>query len=102
MIDRDVIETIALVALFVIGGGLCVLIGYALGRMRGEDPPERLLTYEVLHTPPTQWRIDYHPPAVSPAPEPVTSPDVTVVSNSGGATAVSGAAVAVVDARGRR
>lgn len=105
MIDRDVIETIALVALFVISGGLCALIGYALGRMRGEDPPERLpFTHELLHEPAPQWRIEYHPPAVSPAPEPVTvsSPDVTVTWDSDGATAVSGAAVAVVDARGRR
>lgn len=100
MIPRDVVETVALVALFIISGGLCVLAGYALGMTRGEHDGAR--RERVLSR---AWsRIECEPPAVSPGPEPVTvsSPDVTVVSNSGGATAVSGAAVAVVDARGRR
>lgn len=97
MIERDTIEIVAGIALCGIVGGLCVLIGYALGMTRGEHDGAR--RERVLNR---AWsRIECEPPAVSPAPEPATvsSPDVTVTWDSGGATAVSGAAVAV-EARG--
>lgn len=58
MIERDTVETIALVALFIISSGLCALVGYALGRMRGEDPTEAsaksLITYR---TPEGEWEV---------------------------------------------
>lgn len=94
------ITTIAILAFGLILGGVGALLGYALGMTRGEHDGAR--RERVLNR---AWsRIECEPPAVIPAPEPVTvsSPDVTAVSGSGGATAVSGAAVAVVDARGRR
>ena len=62
----------AIIVALVIGGALCMLVGYGLGRMRGGDPPERIaspLRIEGPSRPSNAWSITYEPPVVAPVPE---------------------------------